>query len=204
MKFILVFLLMFGTANAETPLQVVTRVRNKYPNLPGNRPITNQALKEIAADPAIAGGIFKKTTGNNCLGYSCDIICYKDGRLYDVFGSWETLASPQWGLASTNGEAARCEMSGTTPVPPNPPANCDACQLALAVKTNENTHLKSENDQLQKDKAALIVENKRVYDQLVEWDKKLNQCLVDYNTLLGKYNSVSCKGFLGLPCTVVK
>ena len=95
--FLILSLLIAIPAQAETPLQVVTRVRAKYPNLPGNRTITNQALREIISDPAVKGSLYKKTTGNNCLNYSCDKICYANNtQMYDVFGSWETTATPSW------------------------------------------------------------------------------------------------------------
>lgn len=187
---------------AETPLQVVQRVRAKYPTLPGNRPITNQALREIASDPAVAGGIYVKTTGNNCLGYSCDLICYKDGRFYDVFVAWDNLATPSWNLSPSKADPSRCTLQTVgTPVPPTPPVNCDTCQLALAT-------CRSENEQLKKEKAGLVIENKRLFDHAQEWDARLNKCLTDYDALLQKYNSVKCvtPSYLGWhsPCTVVK
>ena len=44
-------------------------------------------------------GVLVKTTGNNCLGYSCDIICSGQGdeqRQWDVFVASEETADPVW------------------------------------------------------------------------------------------------------------
>lgn len=200
-------LLTFPLYAQNSQLDVVIRVRNAHPNLPGNRPVTNQALREIAADPAVNGGIYVKTTGNNCLGYSCDLICYKDGRFYDVFVAWDTKALAAWNLSPSKADPSRCQLLGDGSVPP-PPTDCKTCETALVAARNSNTQLTNENNQLKKEKAALLVENKRIYDQLQEWDARLNKCLVDFNVLLNKYNNVTCStpSYLGWhsPCTVVK
>ena len=181
-RFLLIFILFIPTTIcAETPLQVVRRVRAKYPNLPGNRPITNQALREIAADPAVKGGIYKKTTGNNCLGYSCDIICYKDNRLFDVFVAWDTQATAAWNLASTNGDASRCELMNVVTPPPNPCPTCPACPVCPTCPPVNNCTF---------EKAEVI---------------RLSQALAE---LTEKYNNVRCTtpSYFGWhsPCTVIK
>lgn len=205
-KLFILFLLLFGiydSVHGESQLSVVQRVRKAHPDLPGNRPVTNQALIEIAADPSVKAGTYVKTTGNNCLGYSCDIICYKDGRLYDVFYSWENLATATWNLKPGAGDPSRCVLQGTTE---EPPTTCVTCENALIASRIQNRQLINENEELKKQKAEIAVENKRLYDQLQEWDARLNKCLVDYNTLLNKYNNVTCTGILGTNrfCSVVK
>lgn len=129
-------------APAVAQPSVVAAVRAAHPQLPNNPAVTHAALREIAF--RVKGGLYVKTTGNQCLGYSCDIICFADGRLVDVFGDWEGAASPQWTSAGL-GEPGRCELvtidPGPTPGPapgpgptpaPTPPPTDPALEAILA------------------------------------------------------------------------
>jgi len=95
-RIIVALFLSFGMVGQaiDTPIEVIKRVRAKYPNLPNNRPVTNQALREIARE--LHAGILIKKSGNNCLGYACDQICFKTGMGSDVFIDWENKATPTW------------------------------------------------------------------------------------------------------------
>jgi FtsZ-binding cell division protein ZapB len=187
----------------ETPLQVVQRVRGKYPNLPGNRVITLQALKEIAADPVIKGGILTKTSGNNCGGYSCDIICYQNRNYSDVFIDWENTARASWNTKVASSEfGSRCVMQGAvTP----PPTDCTAQEETIRLLRAQNTALQQENQQLKLTANALKEENEKLHAQLEEWNTNLAKCLKDYDDLKKKYDSMTCSAsFRPFPCRVNK
>jgi hypothetical protein len=62
----------------------------------------NQFLRAVASDlnsgsfPDKSYGILVKTGGNNCLGYSCDIICSTNGKRWDAMLDSEGAQSPIW------------------------------------------------------------------------------------------------------------
>lgn len=131
-------LLVVGVVTAEAQLSVVTRARMRHPNLAGNREVTLATNKEIAAE--IGAGIYKKPSGNNCGGYSCDIICFKDGTGRDIWGDWENKATPTWSTPmALDGMPERCEFQGTAPPPENPPPPPDSMAELIAEikKLNE-------------------------------------------------------------------
>lgn len=74
----------------------------------------NQFLRLIAADLTngnYAGGpfgILEKPNGNQCLGYSCDIICSSSGRIWDVLGDSEGAQDPIWAEKGTS--SSKCEI----------------------------------------------------------------------------------------------
>ena len=58
-------------------------------------------------------GILRKETGNQCGGYSCDIICAGQGssqRQYDVLGDVEGAQSPGWGAPHTIANNIRVDV----------------------------------------------------------------------------------------------
>ena len=58
-------------------------------------------------------GILRKESGNNCGGYSCDIICAGQGssqRQYDVLGDVEGAQSPGWGAPHTIANNIRVDV----------------------------------------------------------------------------------------------
>ena len=90
----------------ETELQIVTRVRKKYPTPLGT---THAAfLFEVAKSLGKGAGLYVKNTGTNILlpdgtRVSQDIIAYRSGHGYDCLGSGETLAIPMWSHVNVNG-----------------------------------------------------------------------------------------------------
>jgi len=95
-----------------------------------------QLLIEVAKE--IHGGILVKTQGNNCLGHSCDIICFAgQATMFDVLSDSEGAATPTWNPTPYNG--AQCDMiasDGPPDIPPvvtNPPVNPDTMLEILAV-----------------------------------------------------------------------
>ena len=46
-------------------------------------------------------GLLAKPTGNNCLGYAVDIICYNDGVIYDILGDAGGSNDPQWNFGGS-------------------------------------------------------------------------------------------------------
>jgi hypothetical protein len=67
----------------------------------------------------VHGGLLVKTSGNQCLGHSCDVICFAgQSTMFDVLGSSETDATPQWN-ATPFPAGGVCDMvTGDTPEPP--------------------------------------------------------------------------------------
>lgn len=196
------------TATAETQKQVVTRVRGKYPNLPGNRTITLQANKEIASDPSVKGGLFVKTSGNNCGGFSCDLICYPDGKLYDIWGDWDNRAIPMWTLHNGLGDPARCKMQTAPPPEPEPPpSGCEECEGNLKTCRNNLVTCNNQKLSLEQNLGNCQTETKRLSDQLKEWDERLQKCEKDKQQLQSKLDNVKCKASIlgiSIPCTVIK
>jgi hypothetical protein len=91
---------------SRLPADVVACQRALYPSRlsPGDAP---SLLRAIAIDlnrdrPGYYGRLIK-TSGNNCSGFACDIICGTDGHIWDVFGdgpdatsNYAGTATPQW------------------------------------------------------------------------------------------------------------
>jgi hypothetical protein len=97
------------------PIDVVSCRRAQYPSRlsPAQAPAL---LVDIARDlntsrPGYYGRL-SKTSGNNCGGFACDIICGVDHHIWDVFGdgpdasaNYAGSATPQWFDKGTNGSA---------------------------------------------------------------------------------------------------
>lgn len=128
----------------------------------------------------VGGGILPKTTGNNCGGYACDIVCL-NGVIYDVLGDSEGIANPQWSPAGPAPVA--CEpVIGGIPKPPDPtgppPTTVDLTPIreglvALAQKldalqvdvsaTKQDVHEHREVSQQELKKARNILTNWQTY-----------------------------------------
>lgn len=99
-------------------------------------------------------GLLKKPNGNNCEGFSVDIICYPDGTIYDILVNAETENRPAWNLAGhveperyqpaidpgdvisvpTPPEVPPVVIVPPPPAPPAPPTPAvDVAALAAAV-----------------------------------------------------------------------
>lgn len=113
---------------------VVAKYRSKYPT-----PMTSaekvELLKSVAAE--VKGGILIKTTGNNCLGYSCDIVCFANGDHFDVLAAEEGAASPTWNFVGKI-DPSRCELITSAPKPipepePEPEPEVESVQSLLKL-----------------------------------------------------------------------
>lgn len=104
---------------------IVAKHRAKYPT-PLGIPNTISLLKDVASE--VKGGLYIKTTGNNCQGYSCDIVCFADGRGFDILIDSEGQAIPTWNPVSGL-DKNRCELV-TVPIPPAPIPN-DPIEIEL-------------------------------------------------------------------------
>jgi hypothetical protein len=62
-------------------------------------------LRSVATK--IKGGLLPKTSGNNCNGFSCDIICTANGDAFDVLSDSEGAANPTWNFI---GKVSNCEL----------------------------------------------------------------------------------------------
>lgn len=73
-----------------------------------------QFLRAVAKDlnagsfPDKRYGILVKTGGNNCLGYSCDIICSSNGKRWDALADSEGAQNPIWLLKGYGSDT--CEL----------------------------------------------------------------------------------------------
>jgi hypothetical protein len=105
------------TCSSRQPIDIVSCQRALYPARlsPGDAP---NLLRSIAIDldrdrPGYYGRLIK-TSGNNCGGFSCDIICGTDGHIWDVFSdgpdatqNYSGGAVPQW---NDKGTASPCQV----------------------------------------------------------------------------------------------
>ena len=104
-----------GPPPPGTPLGIVTCERSKY-----GTPLSSgqfvSFLRGVATNLNAAGvpggrwGILRKTSGHNCGGYSCDIICNAGGQQFDVLGDQDNAAYPQWGQVLNPNPQQGCEL----------------------------------------------------------------------------------------------
>lgn len=92
-----------GPCNSSSPEQIVSCERAKYGHM--SRGQMYELMKAITRSlnrNGIGGGpfgILRKESGNNCNGYSCDVICGGNGgsqRQWDVLGDIEGDQTPTW------------------------------------------------------------------------------------------------------------
>ncbi|HXH08125.1 MAG TPA: hypothetical protein VNI83_16225, partial [Vicinamibacterales bacterium] len=108
-----------ASCGSREPIDIVTCHRARYPALlsPADAP---NLLRDIAADlnrgRSPFYGRLRKTSGNNCAGYACDIICAVDGRHWDVFidgpdagSNYSGAATPAW-IDKGFVDPSRCEL----------------------------------------------------------------------------------------------
>lgn len=103
---LLVLALLFalvGAANAQQ--SVVEKYRGQYPT-PMGADNTLKLLKQVAAETHF--GIYRKTTGSNCNGYSCDIVCFGGTEGVDILSDSEGAARPTWN-AVHDLDGSKCE-----------------------------------------------------------------------------------------------
>lgn len=102
---------------------VVEKYRALYPT-PLGAENTVKLLRQVAAE--VHGGLLVKTSGSNCLGYSCDIVCFSPTNQVDVLVDAENAARPTWSVLDPTSVVARpCEMVTAPPPPPPPPPGDD-------------------------------------------------------------------------------
>jgi hypothetical protein len=106
-----VALLLLCAAPAFAQESVVAKYRAQYATpLTAEQKVT--LLRQIASE--VHGGLLVKRDGNNCGGYSCDIVCFSDVTLFDVLQDSDGAAIPRWD-ATTNPRGYRCELVGLQP-----------------------------------------------------------------------------------------
>jgi hypothetical protein len=99
-------------ASATSHLAVVECRRKQYGYMTPD--LLLQFLRGIAKDlnagnfSGGAFGILSKPGGNNCGGYSCDIICSSSGNIWDTLADSEGAQSPTWGAKGTS--SSTCEI----------------------------------------------------------------------------------------------
>lgn len=87
-------------SNAPSHLGVVECRRKQFGYMTPD--LLNQFLRAVARDlnaGRFSGGdfgIYSKPNGNNCLGFSCDIICATNGQLWDTLADSEGDQIPIW------------------------------------------------------------------------------------------------------------
>ena len=106
-----------GPCNSSSGQVIVECERAKYGYMDKGQIL--QFLRSVAQSlnrNGISGGpfgILRKETGNQCGGYSCDIICAGQGssqRQYDVLGDVEGAQSPGWGAPHTIANNIRVDV----------------------------------------------------------------------------------------------
>ena len=112
----LVALALLAATPAYAQLAIVQKYRAEYPT-PLGAENTVRLLASVAAD--VNGGLLRKTSGNNCLGYSCDVICFADGRAVDVLADSEGAATPVWSPIAPL-DPALCDLAPAIPPPDGP------------------------------------------------------------------------------------
>jgi hypothetical protein len=87
----------------NTPLGIVQCRRSQFGHMSRNETVT--FLRGVARDLNTAGiaggpfGLLRKDLGNQCNGYSCDIVCAGQGtgqRQWDVLSDWDGAQAPVW------------------------------------------------------------------------------------------------------------
>lgn len=132
-----------------TPLSIVQHERGKYPT-PMTEEHKVQLVKAVAArlSGEIMGGpfgILKKDSGNNCLGWACDIICTGNGSQqaqYDILTAEEGAATPKWERIPQIA-IRECVFSfdgGDDPIPPPPPPGCNYPDLRPDLMACQDEH----------------------------------------------------------------
>ena len=103
-------------------LDTVTRIRAKYPTPLGSRHAA--FLLELAKAIGDGAGLLRKDGGTNIAlpdgtKVAQDIICYPNGRIFDVLEDGEGDADPTWGEANGSPvETSRYYQVTDTPIPP--------------------------------------------------------------------------------------
>lgn len=91
--------------------------------LRGNKPLLATLMRNIAIRLGPPYGVLIKTTGNNCDGLACDIICIGNGpgqRQFDVLGDEGGESVPGWGEVPVPTVRECVVPSSTVPTPPVP------------------------------------------------------------------------------------
>jgi len=102
-----------GPPYPSQPFGIVQCRRSQYDGLM-SRSETVSFLRGVATDLNAAGisegpfGILRKTSGNNCGGYACDIIC-SSSKVWDVLIDWNGSQTPTWGYAGPTSSKV-CEI----------------------------------------------------------------------------------------------
>lgn len=90
-----------GSCSAQASPELVVKCRRAQYGYMNSSQVL-QFLKAVAHDLNIGGysngpyGILEKTSGNNCGGFSCDIICNTRGDLWDTLADSEGSQDPIW------------------------------------------------------------------------------------------------------------
>lgn len=186
----------------------LTQERAKYPTPPSHDQMGAMLNTTAWVHRADGWGLSKKTTGNVCPSVAgsiaCDVLMLPSGAYWDVFIASGEATTVSCGVqsgtippAGPRGYLAPKDPGGTTTPPPvDPPPSGGDCSAE-----------KAQIGDLRKQVAALTTENQRLYDHALEWDKRLNECLVEKDALQQKYDKVSCKASIfgvHIPCTVIK
>lgn len=125
-------------------------VQDKKDELGYTTNLTHDQLYKLlyAVAQEVQGGLLVKTSGNNCNGYSCDIICFSDDVLYDVLGDSEGKATPTWNR-TTNPRGYKCAL--VEPKEPDPKPPSDTCDCDLGPIHEEIAEVSRKVDALQVD-----------------------------------------------------
>jgi hypothetical protein len=100
-------------ASQATPLAVIQCRRAQYGSHM-DPPTVNQFLILVAKDltagghPVAPWGLLVKTSGSQCLGYSCDILCNAGGDAYDMLLDSDGAQTPVWSFLGKLSPSQQC------------------------------------------------------------------------------------------------
>jgi hypothetical protein len=147
-KYLLIFAIFLFPSFTYTQQSVVAETKRE---LGFTSNLTSQQLYVLLTKVAtkVGGGLLVKTVGNNCNGYSCDVICFSNGDAFDVLSDSEGAATPTWNFI---GKVPSCELVKQTPEEPKPEEpkeepSSDVRTLLLAILGKLNTIEQNQNAQ---------------------------------------------------------
>lgn len=151
-KFIFVLALILIPSFSFAQTSIVAEAKREL-NLTSNlNPQQIHVLLRLVATK-VRGGLLPKTTGNNCNGYSCDIVCFVNGDAFDVLSDSEGAANPAWSFI---GKVSTCELVTVEQPKPEEPKEPEPKEDDIRVLLVEiisrldmiQTNQKNQNDTL--------------------------------------------------------
>lgn len=197
------------------PLCIVTQEREKIPGTltEDQAPDLLRAIAQrLNAEGAPGGpfGLLVKTTGTNCHGYSCDIVCAGQGagqRQWDVLVDSQ---EPAWNEVDRARMVVRqCEIAGDTPLPPPPPPPaCAECETERDLLRRANVQLQENLGQHQRRITDLELELDSTRGRALAAEQQRDEAREHARQLEERLANVRCEAklpkWLGVGCRIIR